>query len=187
MQSNSAASSVNVNIRSLQAHSVPPSKVRHSCRILVVDDEYIIRTQLLFLLKRSGYDVRAVASGEEALQALEVGNFQVLLTDWQMPHMDGLALCRHVRLGRQTGDVYVIMLTVRDQENDLQSGLAAGVDDYMIKGAPNEDVLSRLHYAREIVRSDFPRRKANRKKRLDRSESHYSTAPSVHGPVSDTE
>jgi sigma-B regulation protein RsbU (phosphoserine phosphatase) len=137
----------------------------------VVDDEYIVRTQLLYLLKRSGYDVWAVGSGEEALRALDVGKYQVLLTDWQMPNMDGLALCRHVRLGRQTGNIYVIMLTVRYTEEDLQSGLAAGVDEYVIKGSPNDEILSKLHFARDFVRSDVPRRKVSRDRPLDSSES----------------
>lgn len=167
----SATSSAGADARRQPAYPSPPLLVRHPCRILVVDDEYIVRTQLLYLLKRSGYNVWAAASGEEALRALEVGKFTVLLTDWQMPNMDGLALCRHVRLGRQTGNTYVIMHTVRCTEEDLQAGLAAGVDDFMIKGAPSDEILARLHYARDFVRMDFPRRESHRGRPMDRSES----------------
>jgi DNA-binding response OmpR family regulator len=126
------------------------------CRALVVDDDDIVRTQLMGMLKRSGYDVRGAASGEEALRSLDVGDCQVLVTDWQMPRMNGLDLCRHVRLGRPNQYVYVLMLTVRDQEQDVLVGLAAGADDYVVKGAPNEEILARLELGRRITQCEYP-------------------------------
>jgi len=74
--------------------------------------------------------------------------YQVLLTDWQMPDMDGLELCRRVRLSYQSGEVYLIMLTMRDREQDKQLGLAAGANDFIFKGAPAAAILERLHAAR---------------------------------------
>jgi len=126
------------------------------CRALVVDDDDVGRTLLMGLLKRSGYDVRGAASGEEALRALDIGDCQVLVTDWQMPRMNGLDLCRHVRLGRPHQYVYVLMLTVRDQEQDVLVGLAAGADDYVVKGAPNEEILARLELGRRITQCEYP-------------------------------
>jgi DNA-binding response OmpR family regulator len=69
-----------------------------------------------------------------------------------MPDMDGLDLCRHVRLERRNGDVYVMMLTVRDREQDMLIGIGAGADDYLIKGATNEEILARLAVARHHAR-----------------------------------
>jgi DNA-binding response OmpR family regulator len=128
------------------------------CRALVVDDDDIARTQLVALLKRSGYDVRGAADGEEALRALAAGNCQILLTDWQMPDMNGLDLCRNVRLSRQNAEVYVMMLTVRDREQDMLIGLAAGADDYLIKGTSNEEILARLEIARHCTQWEYPSR-----------------------------
>ena len=126
------------------------------CRALVVDDDDIVRTQLMGLLRRSGYEVRGAGSGEEALGALDLGDCQLLVTDWQMPRITGLDLCRHVRLGRPDQYVYVLMLTVRDQEQDVLVGLAAGADDYVVKGAPNEEILARLELGRRIAQSEYP-------------------------------
>jgi len=122
-------------------------------RVLIVDDDDIVRDSLTSLLKRSGYDVACAASGEEALRmlgarTLGAARYQVLLTDWQMPNMDGLELCRKVRLEHKKGDVYLIMLTMRTQEHDQLLGLAAGADDYISKAAPAAAILERLDAAR---------------------------------------
>jgi DNA-binding response OmpR family regulator len=116
--------------------------------VLIVDDDDIVRASLTSLLKRSGYDVACAASGEEALRMLGAERYQILLTDWQMPNMDGLELCRKVRLEHKKGDVYVIMLTMRTQGHDQLLGLAAGADDYISKGAPAATILERLDAAR---------------------------------------
>jgi len=118
------------------------------CRVLVVDDDEIVRASLMSLLKRSGYDAACAASGEQALRMLESASYQILLTDWQMPDMNGLELCRQVRLGYQKGDVYLIILTMRDREHDQQLALAAGADDYIYKGAAPATILERLQAAR---------------------------------------
>jgi DNA-binding response OmpR family regulator len=117
-------------------------------RVLIVDDDEIVRASLASLLKRSGYDVACAASGEEALHMLAAARYQVLLTDWQMPNMDGLELCRKIRLEHGRGDVYLIMLTMRNQEHERLLGMAAGADEYIFKGAPAAVILERLVAAR---------------------------------------
>lgn len=79
---------------------------------------------------------------------LGAARYQVLLTDWQMPNMDGLELCRKIRLEYQKRDVYLIMLTTRTQEHDQLLALAAGADDYIFKGVPPAAILQRLDAAR---------------------------------------
>jgi DNA-binding response OmpR family regulator len=154
--------------RKYQTSELPDSTITRRmdpawrCRALVVDDDDIVRLQLVALLKRSGFDVRGAANGEEALRALAAGNCQILLTDWQMPDMNGLDLCRNVRLGRHNSDVYVMMLTVRDREQDMLIGLAAGADDYLIKGAPNDEILARLEIARHCTQWEYPSRNGGR-------------------------
>ena len=121
-------------------------------RVLVVDDDDVVREQLVGLLKRSGYAVSGASSGADAVQALKHGDCEILLTDWQMPDMTGLDLCRHVRLEHRTAYVYVMMLTVRDREQDMLVGLGAGADDYLIKGCSNEEILARMEVARNCTR-----------------------------------
>jgi two-component system cell cycle response regulator len=88
-----------------------------------------------------------------------------LLTDWQMPDMDGLSLCRLVRAQRADGYVYVLMLSVRDSKQDLLTGLAAGADDYVTKSAPIEEILARMEVARRITHVEKSLRSSNREDR----------------------
>ena len=140
-------------------------EARQQCRVLVVDDDDIVRARLMALLRTTEFDVESAASGEEALRVLNATPCQVLLTDWQMPHMDGLTLCRNVRANPRDGYVYVVMLTVRDSKEDLLTGLAAGADDYLVKGAPIEEILARLEVARRITHVEGALRSSNRENR----------------------
>jgi two-component system, cell cycle response regulator len=130
---------------------------RRFCRILVVDDDGLVRARLAALLESAQYQVEVAASGEEALRVLDATQCHIVLTDWLMPNMDGLALCRQVRLRLAESYVYVLMLTVRDADNDMLTGLAAGADAYMIKGAPLEQILAGLEVGRRITRGSQSR------------------------------
>jgi len=96
------------------------------------------------------------------LRLLASRRCQILLIDWQMPDMDGLSLCRHVRTSCGDRYVYVLMLTVRDRKEDLLMGLAAGVDDYIVKGVPVEEILARVEVARRVTQREFPASADNR-------------------------
>jgi DNA-binding response OmpR family regulator len=120
------------------------------CRILVVDDDELARARLKSHLQ-SRFDVEVAASGEEALHILATTRCQIVLTDWQMPDMDGLALCRRVRDAVNESYIYVVVLSMRDTKQDVLQGLAAGADDYVIKGAPIEEILARLEIGRRIA------------------------------------
>jgi diguanylate cyclase (GGDEF)-like protein len=135
------------------------------CRVLVVDDDDVVRTCLSALLKRAHYDVEVAASGEEALRVMGATHCDIVLTDWQMPNMDGLSLCRHVRLEHQEDNVYVLLLTVRDTPEDRLAGIAAGADDYIIKGSPINDILERLNAARSITQDKLSLRNCDRQHR----------------------
>jgi two-component system, cell cycle response regulator len=135
------------------------------CRVLIVDDDEIVRAHLSALLKKSHYDVHVAASAEDALNILETLHCQIVLTDWQMPGMDGLALCRKVRLEQVDGYVYVMMLTVRESKQDMLKSLEAGADDYIVKGSSSEEVLARMEVARRITHLEFSLRSSNRENR----------------------
>jgi two-component system cell cycle response regulator len=133
-----------------------------ACRLLVVDDDDLVRTRLANLLRASQFEVEVAASGNEALQIMNVRPCQVLLTDWQMPDMDGLTLCRRVRAEQRESYIYVLMLTVRDNKKDLLEGLAAGADDYVVKGGSVDELLARLEVARRITHVEHSLRTSNR-------------------------
>jgi diguanylate cyclase (GGDEF)-like protein len=118
------------------------------CRVLIVDDDASTRECLRGLLQREFYDVVLACSGEEAIRVMHTTPCDIVLTDWQMPDMDGLALCRSLRRTYQPDDVYVLLLTVRQAERDRRLALAAGADDYVVKGGPISDVLEHLNAGR---------------------------------------
>jgi two-component system cell cycle response regulator len=135
------------------------------CRVLIVDDDDIVRAHLSALLKKAHYHVQVAASAEAALRILETSQFQIVVTDWQMPGMDGLELCRRVRLDQVEGYVYVMMLTVRESKQDMLTSLAAGADGYIVKGSPIEEILARMEVARRITHLEYSLRLSNRENR----------------------
>ncbi len=133
-----------------------------SCEVLVVDDDDDVRQHLVDLLKRAGYIAHAAASGDEALRHLDRGSCTIVLSDWEMPSMDGPTLCRLIRQREHLHYIYVVLLTVRDTNADLVAGLGAGADDYIIKGTAPEEIVARLSSGRRIANLEASLRAAIR-------------------------
>ena len=110
-------------------------------RILVVDDESQITRVLRTSLSSQGYDIRVANDGEMALEIMKDWTPELLITDLSMPNMDGLELCRQVRLKSQ---IPIIVLSVRGQERTKVQALDAGADDYMTKPFGMEELLARV-------------------------------------------
>ncbi len=134
-------------------------------RLLLVEDE---PTQLLLmqrLLRRAGYAVETASNGEEALEKISSGRIQMIVTDWDMPGMDGVTLCRRVREAQPQlpGYLYVLLLTGHSSTESLVTGLEAGADDY-IRKPPNEaELLARLKAGQRVVRLEQSLREAKDK------------------------
>jgi two-component system cell cycle response regulator len=141
-------------------------KSKHACRVLVVDDDDLVRAWLAGLLESAQFEVEVAGSGQEALRLLAAGDFHIVLTDWQMPDMDGIKLCQLIRLGDVAGYVYVLMFTMRQAEQDMLTGLRAGADDYIVKGAAVEELVARLEIGRRITLMECSLRTNNRENQL---------------------
>lgn len=103
-------------------------------RILVVEDEKAPRLLLQhFLADECGHEVRAAATGREALALTVEFQPQVVLTDWVMPEMDGLQLCQALRATEIGRHLYVLMLTAQDDDDHLEEAYEAGVDSFIAK------------------------------------------------------
>ena len=129
--------------------------------LLLVEDE---PTQLLLtqrMLRRGGYEVETAADGASALEKLATGRFQFLVTDWEMPGMDGPTLCRKVRATRLPGYLYILLLTGQISTRSVVIGLEAGADDYVRKPADEAELLARLNAGRRIVQLEQSLRDAN--------------------------
>jgi len=111
-------------------------------QVLVVDDNPIAVDMLENTLRRAGYDVVTANSGRAALEILDRGTCQLVITDWEMPEMTGLELCRRIRYLSTLNYIYVILLTARHDASDSIEGMTAGADDFIVKPfQPSELVL----------------------------------------------
>ncbi len=121
-------------------------------RVLIVDDETSIRRALHATFGTLGYDIAEAMNGEQALPLLRASSFDAVLLDINMPGMGGLAACREIR--RQFPKVAVLMLTIRDEEDDKVEALEAGADDYVTKPFAIRELVARLRAA--LRRSHTP-------------------------------
>jgi two-component system alkaline phosphatase synthesis response regulator PhoP len=112
-------------------------------RILIVDDEEDILELLRFNLTREGYQVRCVATGEEALKAASEP-MDLILLDLMLPGMNGLEVARYLRADRRTMGVPIVMVTAKGEEADVVAGLELGADDYIAKPFSPRVLLARI-------------------------------------------
>jgi two-component system KDP operon response regulator KdpE len=110
-------------------------------KILVVDDEAQIIRVLRHILNAHGYAVRAAEDGEAGLEAFREWQPDLVLTDLQMPNVDGLAFTRQIR---KSSEVPIVILSVRNEEKTIVEALDAGADDYVTKPFGTNELLARL-------------------------------------------
>jgi two-component system, OmpR family, KDP operon response regulator KdpE len=115
-----------------------------SAIILIVDDEPQIRRVMRTTLTSHGYTVLEAKNGEEAFESIRAQRPDLILLDVNMPGMSGLDICREIR---HTSDVPIIMLTVRNSEQDKVLALDAGADDYVVKPFGAEELMARIRAA----------------------------------------
>jgi two-component system phosphate regulon response regulator PhoB len=102
-------------------------------KLLLVEDDGDIRELIELHLKREGFDIDSVASGEEGLKKLSEGKYQFFVFDWMLPGLSGIDLIRKVRSQPEHKKVPVLMLTAKGEARDIVVGLESGADDYVTK------------------------------------------------------
>jgi PleD family two-component response regulator len=115
-------------------------------RILLVDDDELEVELLADRLTDAGFEVKQASNGQQALEVLRERWYPVVITDWQMPVMDGLQFSESLR-ARGEQDTYIIMLTMRDSNLDFERAYASGVDDYLTKKLPDVELFARINAA----------------------------------------
>ena len=120
-------------------------------RILVVDDDAATRFLFTSRLGSWGNQVKAAANGREAWELLTQDHFDLVISDWNMPEIDGLELCRLIRNSVDAPYRYVILCTGKDQRADFITGMDAGADDFMVKPVDTGELRARLRAAERIL------------------------------------
>jgi phosphoserine phosphatase RsbU/P len=131
---------------------VPAAQVSAApLQALVVDDDPTLQALLTAFLESHGYAVACCGDGQEALGRLDEGGFNLVVTDWHMPRMDGLALCRAIRARASDSYVYCVMLTAAVDEDALVAAMEAGVDDFVTKPLRPAELGARLRAAERVL------------------------------------
>jgi sigma-B regulation protein RsbU (phosphoserine phosphatase) len=119
--------------------------------VLIVEDSLVYRRLLTRMLAQWGYLVSEAENGIAALAILESQPVSMVISDWEMPEMDGLTLCREIRDRQLDHYIYFILLTAREDPNDLTQGFDAGVDDFLNKPVEQSELRARLHAGARIL------------------------------------
>lgn len=111
-------------------------------KALIVDDDRVLADVLSFTLRREGFQVMQAYDGESALERWEKDQPDIILLDVNLPRLDGFSVCRRIRAVAETP---ILLLTVRDEEDDIIHGLGLGADDYITKPFSPRQLIARIH------------------------------------------
>jgi putative two-component system response regulator len=120
-------------------------------KILVADDDEISQEIAQAVLESGGHQVICAPDGEAAFETLQREEIQVLISDWSMPRLDGIELCRRLRSSASIGYVYIIMVTSHNSKGDLLTGLSAGADDFITKPFEPAELLLRVRNGERVL------------------------------------
>ena len=120
-------------------------------KVLLAEDSLTVRRLLAAQLERWNYEVVEAADGAEAWNAFQNGNFELVLTDWIMPEVDGLELIRRIRNSGRTEYVYIVLLTARSENENLVEAMEVGADDFLGKPWNPKELRVRLAAGERIL------------------------------------
>lgn len=120
-------------------------------KILIAEDDDVSRLVLLTKLKKMGHEVVATEDGEAAWSSFMAQAPQLTITDWMMPKVDGLDLCRMIRAHVQQKYAYVIFLTALAGKKYYLEGMEAGADDFLNKPVDMDELTARLRVAERVL------------------------------------
>ena len=120
-------------------------------KVLLVDDDPATLRRLAQWLSGAGYQVSSACDGKQAVALIEADFPHILITDWEMPQMDGLELVRWVRLQTASSYSYTILHTARNLPVDRVQGFEAGADDFFLKPMTRDELLARLTAAARVL------------------------------------
>ncbi len=120
-------------------------------KVLIVDDNDVSLTLLGTTLTQAGYDVETARDGVEALERVRTESFRLIVSDWEMPRMNGPQLCRAIRADDLVGYVYIVLVTGHDSPRERVEGLSAGADDFVGKPFDPSELCARVRTGERIL------------------------------------
>lgn len=121
-------------------------------KVLIAEDDPVSRRLLEAFLAKWGYDVVVTSDGKEAWDVLQRPEApSLVISDWMMPNVDGLELCRKIREMERSSYTYFIILTAKERKEDVVKGLEAGADDFLIKPFHQEELKYRVQIGERII------------------------------------
>ncbi len=120
-------------------------------RVLVVEDDVVSREMLENCLLHFGYDVDCASDGNEGYEMIRSGRYSIVISDWDMPGMQGDELCRRVRECHRSGYVFFVMLTSHSDMSHVVAGLQAGADDFLVKPFRPDELRVRLRTGERLL------------------------------------
>lgn len=113
-------------------------------RLVIIDDHFDTLELLKYNLVKEGYEVKLFFNAVDALKYINIENTDLLITDWVLPEMDGLELCRNLKMNASTHDIPLVMLTGKSEEIDAVTALEVGAEDFMSKPIRMRELVSRI-------------------------------------------
>lgn len=120
-------------------------------KILIAEDEPVARQFLASTLQKLGHEVVVASNGRDAWEAFQREAFAVVISDWMMPELDGVELCRRIRVADRTKYSYIILVTALSGRSRYLEGMDAGADDFLIKPLALDELRVRLRVAERIL------------------------------------
>ena len=120
-------------------------------KILLVDDDSIARKVVSVMLQHQGHEVIEATNGECAWQLVQQGDISFVVSDWVMPGLAGVDLCRKIRSAGVSSYVYVILCTSRGEKSDLIEGMDAGADDFLVKPVSADELRVKVRAGERVL------------------------------------
>jgi phosphoserine phosphatase RsbU/P len=139
-------------------------RAEQKVKILLVDDDPVVRCMHSLLLRAQGHEVVEATDGEIAWQLVNKSQISFVVSDWMMPNLAGVDLCRRIRAANLERYIYVILCTAKDEKSDLIEGMDAGADDFLVKPIRAEELRVKVRAGERVL--DLEQRLFNKNRDL---------------------
>lgn len=121
-------------------------------KILIAEDDAVASRLLRMALEKLGHEVVSASDGLEAWERFDASPVRIVVSDWMMPGLDGLDLCRRIRGRKNTEYTWFILLTMRSHKDEYRQAMDAGIDDFLSKPLDGDELMRRLRVAERVIR-----------------------------------